>query len=155
MPTFQGDLVAPADTKIAIAVSRFNDTLTKLLLDGAITTLIRCGVAEEQITVAWVPGAYELPLACQTLAETETYDAVIALGCVIRGETPHFDYVCSTAASGVSRASLDTGVPIIFGVLTTDTLEQAMHRCGSKAGNKGADAALAAVDMLTLLKKLV
>lgn len=154
LDVIEGQLGALPGSKVAIAVSRFNDTFTKTLLDAAVTTLKRAGLNESDITVVWVPGAFELPLICQTLAETETYDAVIALGCVVRGATPHFDYVCSQAASGLLQAGLATGVPVIFGVVTTDTLEQAMERCGTKAGNKGADAAMTAIEMMSVLSQL-
>ena len=150
----EGGLAAEATTKIAIAVSRFNESFTKAMLESALNTLQRAGVTAENISVAWVPGAYELPITCQAFANTENYDAVIALGCVIRGATPHFDYVCSQAASGILQAGLSTRVPVIFGVVTTDTLEQAIERCGTKAGNKGADAAMAAIEMIAVLAQI-
>lgn len=143
-----------ATLRIAIAVSRFNDFFTRQLLQGALDTLTRHGVKEENIHVAWVPGAFELPLAAKTLAETGLYDAVVALGCVIRGATPHFEYVCSQAAAGLNRAALDTGVPVAFGVITADNLEQATERAGTKMGNKGIEAALAALEMAGLIKEI-
>lgn len=143
-----------AALRIAIAVSRFNDLFTRQLLQGALDTLTRHGVKEENIHVAWVPGAFELPLAAKTFAETGQYDAVVALGCVIRGATPHFEYVCSQAAAGLNRAALDTGVPVAFGVITADNLEQATERAGTKMGNKGIEAALAALEMAGLIKQI-
>jgi len=140
--------------RIALAVSRFNDFFTKELLGGARDCLARHGVPHEQLDVAWVPGSFELPLVARQLARTGRYAAVICLGTVIRGETSHYDLVCREAASGVAAVSRETGVPCIFGVVTTDTLEQAIHRAGSKAGNKGADAALAALEMADLLPRL-
>lgn len=138
------------DKRIAIAVSQFNETITEALLRGAINTLVAHDVHTDDITVVYVPGAFELPLACQKLADTRRYDAVIALGCVIRGATPHFDYVCAQAASGVASVGLNTSLPVIFGVLTTETIEQAIERSGTKAGNKGNDAAIAALDMISV-----
>ncbi len=140
--------------RVAVVASRFNDFITRSLLDGALDTLRRHGVADDAITVAWVPGAVEIPLVAQRIAANGAVDAVVTLGAVIRGATSHYDYVCSMVASGVQRASLDTGVPVIFGVLTTDTIEQAIERAGTKAGNKGAEAAAAAIEMATLLGKL-
>jgi len=148
--TLEGNLIGTAH-KVAIVVSRFNDHITKSLLESAIDTLVRHGVDEADITVAWVPGAFELPLMAQKLADT-TVDAVIALGCVIRGATPHFDYVCSQAANGLNQVGLTSGKPVIFGVLTTETIEQAVERAGTKAGNKGSDAALSAIEMVNLVK---
>lgn len=141
------------DLNVAIVVGRFNDFITKNLLDGAKGTLRSHGVQEENIDVAWVPGAFEIPLVAQELARG-SYDAVITLGLVIRGATPHFDYVCNEAAKGVAHASMETGKPVIFGVLTTDTIEQAIERAGTTSGNKGADAALAALEMADLMKQL-
>lgn len=149
--TFAGNLVG-AELTIGIVVARFNEFITDSLLDGAIGTLKRHGVREENIDVAWVPGAFEIPLAAKKM--TKSHDAVITLGAVIRGATPHFDYVCSEAAKGVSNVSLQTECPVIFGVLTTETVEQAIERAGSKAGNKGADAAVAAVEMANLVKEM-
>jgi 6,7-dimethyl-8-ribityllumazine synthase len=143
-----------SNLKIAIVTARFNDFITAKLLEGAVTTLKRHEVKLESITEVWVPGAFELPLTAQTLAETRQYDAVICLGAVIRGATTHYDYVCSQAASGIASAGLKTGVPVIFGVITTENLEQAIERAGSKAGNKGADAALAAIEMANVLRSI-
>ncbi|MFZ3579464.1 6,7-dimethyl-8-ribityllumazine synthase [Virgibacillus sp. DJP39] len=151
--TFEGNLVA-TDLTIGIVVGRFNEFITSKLLEGAFDTLKRHGVNEANIDVAWVPGAFELPLAANKLAMNEKYDAVITLGTVIRGATPHFDYVCGEAAKGVSQASIQSGKPVIFGVLTTDSIEQAIERAGTKAGNKGAEAAVSAIEMANLLKSL-
>lgn len=140
--------------RIGIVVGRFNDTITRRLLDGAHDALIRHGVAEDDITVAWVPGAVEIPVAAQAMARSGSYDAVLTLGAVIRGATSHYDSVCSMVASGVGRVALETGVPVIFGVLTTDTVEQALERSGTKAGNKGADAAAAGIEMASLMQQL-
>jgi len=139
--------------KIGIVVSRFNEIVSKPLLEGALSTLKKCGVDDKNCSVAWVPGAFEIPLAAQQLFKKKKVDAVIALGCVIRGATPHFDYVCSQVASGLNSVSLATEKPVGFGVLTTDTLEQAIDRSGAKSGNKGAEAALTVIEMLNLLNK--
>lgn len=149
----QGDF-AGKSRKFGIVISRFNEFISGKLLEGALDGLKRHGVADEDITVAWTPGAFEIPLIARKLAESKKFDAVIALGCVIRGATPHFDYVAGEAAKGVGQASMQTGVPIIFGVLTTDTIEQAIERAGTKSGNKGFDAAVAAIEMANLLRKL-
>lgn len=140
--------------KFGIAVSRFNAFITQHLLEGALDTLRRHGVEDDEITAVWAPGAYELPLVVKRMAESGKYDAVLALGCVIRGATPHFDYVAAEAAKGIGLVSLNSGVPVMFGVLTTDTIEQAVERAGTKAGNKGADAAMGALEMVNLLEKL-
>ena len=153
MKTIEGELQAKG-LKFAIIVSRFNDFITNKLLGGAVDALVRHGAAEQNISVIKVPGAFEIPLAAKIAAEKKTYDAVICLGTVIRGATPHFDYVAAEAAKGIAAASMDTGVPIAFGVLTTDTIEQAVERAGSKSGNKGWDAAMVAIEMAQLLKKL-
>jgi 6,7-dimethyl-8-ribityllumazine synthase len=153
LPTYEGRLDATG-MRVAIVAGRFNDLITKSLLDGATSTLRRHGLDEAGITVAWVPGAFEIPLAAERLAASGEFDAVICLGAVIRGATPHFDYVSGQCASGVNRASHKTGVPVIFGVLTTDTIEQAIERSGTKAGNKGNDAAIAAIEMVDLLRQL-
>ncbi|MFC2949546.1 6,7-dimethyl-8-ribityllumazine synthase [Virgibacillus sediminis] len=150
--TYEGNLVG-SDLRVGIVVARFNDFITSKLLDGAVDTLKRHGVPEENVEVAWVPGAFEIPLAAQKMAVGK-YDAVITLGTVIRGSTPHFDYVCNEAAKGVSQASSQSGKPVIFGVITTDTIEQAIERAGTKAGNKGAEAAVSAIEMANLLKQL-
>lgn len=151
--TYVGRLIG-TDVKIGIVVSRFNELITQKLLDGAVKTLQQYDVARENIHVVEVPGAYEIPLVAQKLAEKESIDAVITLGAVIRGETPHFDYVSAEVASGVTRVSLDCKKPVIFGVLTTDTIEQALARTGVKLGNKGSEAAVAAIEMVQVLKDL-
>lgn len=138
---------------IAIAAARFNSTIVERLVEGAVDGLQRSGVADDAITIARCPGAWELPLVCQKLA-AGSYDAVIALGCVIRGDTPHFDHVAGECSKGVSKVALDSGKPVIFGVLTTDTVDQAWNRAGIKAGNKGFESAMAAIEMINLLKKL-
>ncbi|MDH3707091.1 MAG: 6,7-dimethyl-8-ribityllumazine synthase [Acidimicrobiia bacterium] len=140
--------------RVGIVAGRFNDAIVRNLVDGAADTLIRHGVGDDDIQLIWVPGAFEIPHATRMLAASGTVDAVICLGAVIRGATPHFDYVAGECASGVSRVVTDTGVPCIFGVLTTDTIEQALERAGTKAGNKGADAAVAAIEMANLTKLL-
>jgi len=134
-----------------IVVSRFNDFITKKLLDSCIDTLVRHGGKDEDVDVAWVPGAFEVPLVAQKMAGSKKYDAIICLGTVIRGETPHFDYVSSEVAKGVAKVGLDTNMPVIFGVITADNLEQAIKRAGSKEGNKGKDAAISAIEMVNLL----
>ena len=140
--------------RFALVASRFNDFITSKLLEGAIDTLKRHGCAEDNITVVWVPGAFETPLARRKLAASGKFDAVVALGAVIRGATSHFDYVAAEVSKGIAQVSLDSGVPVIFGVLTTDTIEQAIERAGTKAGNKGADSALAAIEMVSLLGEI-
>ncbi|WP_419791434.1 6,7-dimethyl-8-ribityllumazine synthase [Staphylococcus chromogenes] len=149
---FEGPLIGEG-LKIGIVVSRFNDFITGRLVDGAFDALIRHQVKEEDIDIAYVPGAFELPLVAKKMAQTGNYDAVITLGCVIRGATSHYDYVCNEAAKGIAKASEDTGVPVIFGVLTTENIEQAIERAGTKAGNKGAEVAVGAIEMANLLKK--
>jgi 6,7-dimethyl-8-ribityllumazine synthase len=153
MPTYEGRLDAKG-LRIALLASRFNETITKSLLEGALSALRRHGLDDASITVAWVPGAFELPMAAKRLADSGEFDAIVCLGAVIRGATSHYDYVCSQAASGIARVSLDTGVPVIFGVLTTETIEQAIERSGTKAGNKGFDSAVAAIEMADLLRQL-
>ncbi|MRG87305.1 6,7-dimethyl-8-ribityllumazine synthase [Salinibacillus xinjiangensis] len=150
---FEGSLVG-TDLKVGIVVGRFNEFITSKLLEGAENTLKRHGVKEDNIDIAWVPGAFEIPLIAQKMANSNQYDAVIALGTVIRGSTPHFDYVCNEAAKGISSASLQSGKPVIFGVLTTDTIEQAIERAGTKAGNKGSETAVGAIEMAQLVKQL-
>ena len=147
---YSGKLIAEG-LKFGIIVGRFNEFIGGKLLEGAKDTLMRHGVDEMDIDVAWVPGAYEIPLAAKRMARTQKYDAVITLGAVIRGATPHFDYVSGEVAKGVAHVSLDENLPVIFGVLTTDTIEQAIERAGTKAGNKGADAAITAIEMANLL----
>ncbi|HEY8342415.1 MAG TPA: 6,7-dimethyl-8-ribityllumazine synthase [Calditerricola sp.] len=149
----EGNLVGTG-LSFAIVVSRFNEFITAKLLGGALDALKRHGVAEEAVDVVWVPGAFEIPLVARKLAERGKYDAVICLGTVIRGATPHFDYVCAEAAKGIAQAAMQTGVPVIFGVLTTDTIEQAVERAGTKAGNKGWEAAVAAIEMANLMRRL-
>lgn len=137
-----------------LVASRFNEFITRKLIDGAIDTLKRHDVAEENITVAWVPGAFEIPFLAKKMAASGQFDAVIALGCVIRGATPHFDYIAAEVSKGVAHAGLETGVPVLFGVLTTESIEQAIERAGTKAGNKGSDAAMGAIEMVNLLGRL-
>jgi 6,7-dimethyl-8-ribityllumazine synthase len=153
MKVIQGDLQAKG-LKFAVIVSRFNDFITGKLLDGAVDGLLRHGAKDEDIDVIKVPGAFEIPLAAKKVAEKGAYNAVICLGTVIRGATPHFDYVASEVSKGVASVSLETGVPIAFGVLTTDTIEQAVERAGTKSGNKGFDAAVTAIEMAQVFKKL-
>ena len=140
--------------RIGIVVSRFNEFITSKLLGGALDTLKRHGVNDDDITVAWAPGAFEVPLVAKHMAQSGKYNAVLALGCIIRGATPHFDYVAAEAAKGIGHVMLDTGVPVLFGVLTTDSIEQAIERAGTKSGNKGADAAMGALEMANLLEQL-
>jgi 6,7-dimethyl-8-ribityllumazine synthase len=152
MKIYEGKLVAH-NLKFGIIVGRFNEFIGGKLLSGALDGLKRHGVEEEDIEIAWVPGAFEIPLAAKKMAKTENYDAVICLGAVIRGATPHFDYVSSEVSKGIASVSLETGIPVIFGVLTTDTIEQAIERAGTKAGNKGYDAAVTAIEMANLLSQ--
>ncbi|ACX53058.1 6,7-dimethyl-8-ribityllumazine synthase [Ammonifex degensii KC4] len=154
MPRFLEGKLLGEGLKFALVVGRFNEFITQKLLDGALDALYRHGVAEENIVVAWVPGAFEIPLVARRLAASGKYDAVICLGTIIRGATPHFDYVAAEAAKGVARAALDTGVPVIFGIITADNLEQAIERAGSKAGNKGFAAAMSAIEMANLMRQL-
>jgi 6,7-dimethyl-8-ribityllumazine synthase len=151
--TLQGDLIA-RDLRVAIVASRFNDAIVEHLIRGAVDTLLRHGASEKQIEVIRVPGAFDLPLIVKKVASSKRCDAVVALGAVIRGATPHFDLVAGQCAAGLARAQEETGVPVAFGVLTTDTIEQAMERAGTKAGNKGADAALCALELANLLRRL-
>ena len=150
---FEGKLVGK-NLKVAIVVSRFNDFITGRLLEGAKDTLSRHEVEEEQIDVAYVPGAFEIPLVAKKLARKGDYDAVITLGCVIRGATSHYDYVCNEVAKGVSKANEVSEVPVIFGILTTESIEQAVERAGTKAGNKGSEAAVSAIEMANLIKQI-
>ena len=149
----QGDLLA-RDLRFALIASRFNDSIVENLVRGAIDTLLRHGASEKQIELIRVPGAFDLPLIVRRAAASRRFDAVIALGAVIRGATPHFDLVAGQCAAGLARASEETGVPVAFGVLTTDTIEQAVERSGTKAGNKGVDAALAALELANLLRRM-
>lgn len=151
--TSEGNLVGEG-LKIGIVVARFNGLITTRLLDGAKDALKRHGVKEEDVSLAFVPGAFELPLVAKKMAMSQKYDAVITLGAVIRGATPHFDYVCNEAAKGIAQASYQSEVPVIFGVLTTETIEQAIERAGTKAGNKGWEAATSAIEMANLLKQV-
>ena len=153
MKKYEGDLQAKG-LKFAIIISRFNEFITGKLLDGAVDALVRHGASEQNIDIIKVPGSFELPLAAKIIAGKKSCDAVICIGTVIRGATPHFDYVAAEAAKGIATASMDTGVPIAFGVLTTDTIEQAIERAGTKSGNKGWDAALVAIEMAQLFKKI-
>jgi 6,7-dimethyl-8-ribityllumazine synthase len=151
--TLNGDLLA-RDLRFAIVAARFNDMIVDSLIRGAVDALLRHGATEKQVELIRVPGAYDLPFVVRRVATSKRYDAIIALGAVIRGATPHFDHVAGQCASGLARVADDTGVPVAFGVLTTDTIEQAIERAGTKAGNKGADAALCALELANLLKRL-
>jgi 6,7-dimethyl-8-ribityllumazine synthase len=153
MSTYEGKLLAEG-LRFAIVASRFNELIVRRLLGGALDALKRHGAAEESIDTAWVPGGFELPLVAGKLADSGKYDAVICLGAIIRGATPHFEFVASEAAKGIAQVALRTGMPVIYGVLTADTIEQAIERAGTKAGNRGADAALAAIEMANLLREL-
>lgn len=150
---YEGKLVGEG-INVGIVVGRFNEFISSKLLDGAMDSLKRHGVNEENINIAWVPGSYEIPLTAQKMANSGKYDGVICLGAVIRGETPHFDYVSAEVAKGVAKVGLDTEKPVIFGVLTTDTIEQAIERAGTKAGNKGFEAATSLIEMVNLFKKI-
>ncbi len=151
MKKFEGKLDAKG-LKMNIIVGRFNEFLGSKLLSGAVDALTRHGMEEKDIAVTWVPGAFEMPLVAKRIAKSGNYDAVITLGAVIRGDTPHFEYVASEVTKGIANVSLETGVPVIYGVLTTDTIEQAIERSGTKSGNKGFDAALSAIEMANLMK---
>lgn len=153
MATFEGDLIGTG-LKVGIVVSRFNELLSTRLLGGAQDALTRHGVSADDVDVAWVPGGFEIPLVAQKLAASGRYHAVIALGVIIRGGTPHFEYVAAEASKGIAKASMDTGVPVLFGMITADTIEQAVERAGTKAGNKGWDAALSAIEMANLVKAI-
>ena len=150
----EGKLVATEGMKVAIVASRFNEIIVNKLLGGAVDGLVRHGVDENNITAVWVPGAFEIPIAADKLAKSGKYDAVICVGAVIRGDTTHYDYVCNEVSKGVAHVSLNTGVPVLFGVITPENIEQAIARAGSKAGNKGYDCALSAIEMVNLLKQL-
>ena len=153
MNILEGKVIA-GDIRIGIVVARFNEIITSKLLSGAEDALVRHGVKEENIDTAWVPGAFEIPLIAKKMAESGRYDAVIALGSVIRGATSHYDYVCSEVSKGVANVALQSGVPVMFGVLTTENIEQAVERAGSKAGNKGAECATGAIEMINLIRQL-
>ncbi len=143
-----------AGKNFGLIASRFNDFMTKELVSGCIDTLARHGVEDKDITVTWVPGAFELPLVAQKMAKAKTFDALICLGTVIRGATPHFDYIAAEVAKGIAKVSLDSGLPVIFGIITADSIEQAVERAGSKDGNKGRDAALSALEMVNLTRQI-
>ena len=153
MKIYEGKLVSEG-IRVGIVAARFNEFIVSKLLSGCEDGLLRHGVRSEDIAVAWVPGAFEIPLAAQAMAKSGKYDAVIALGAVIRGATSHYDYVCAEVSKGVANVSLNTGVPVLFGVLTTDTIEQAIERAGTKAGNKGAECAQGAIEMVNLIRAL-
>ena len=153
MSTFEGKFDG-RDVKIAIVAGRFNEFITSKLVGGALDVLKRNDVSEENIDIAWVPGAFEIPLIAKNLANTQKYDAIITLGAVIKGSTPHFDYVCAEVSKGVAQISLQSELPVIFGVLTTNNIEEASERAGTKAGNKGADAAFSAIEMINLIKEI-
>lgn len=153
MNILEGNLISK-EAKIGIVVSRFNEFITGKLLSGAVDTLLRHGVDDENISVAWVPGAFEIPLISKKMAETGKYDAIICLGAIIRGSTSHYELVCNEAAKGVAQVSLETGVPVLFGIITTENIEQAIERAGSKAGNKGSECAEGAIEMINLCKRI-
>lgn len=153
MKTFEGNLIAQ-ELRIGIIAARFNEFITSKLLSGALDALRRHGALEENIELAWVPGAFEIPLVAQTMANSKKYDAVICLGAVIRGATPHFDLVSNEVSKGIAQVGLQSGIPVIFGVLSTDSIEQAIERAGTKAGNKGFDAAMTAIETANLLKSI-
>lgn len=153
MRIIEGNLVAEG-IKVGIVAGRFNEFIVSKLLGGALDGLKRHGVLEENIEIAWVPGAFEIPLVAKKMAKNEKYDAIICLGAVIKGATPHFDYVCAEASKGIASVSLDTEKPVVFGILTTDTIEQAIERAGTKAGNKGYDSAVTAIEMVNLLNNI-
>ncbi|SHN84452.1 6,7-dimethyl-8-ribityllumazine synthase [Desulfitobacterium chlororespirans] len=153
MMTYEGKLIAEG-LKFGIVAARFNEFITNKLVGGALDALLRHGVAESDIEIAWVPGAFEIPLVAQKMAETKKYDAIICLGAVIRGATPHFDFVSAEVSKGVAHVGLEAKLPVVFGVLTTDTIEQAIERAGTKAGNKGFDSAITAIETVNLLKMI-
>lgn len=153
MTVFEGKLVG-AGLKFGIVVSRFNEFISQRLLDGALDTLRRHDVEDQGIDIAWVPGAFEMPVAAQEMAATGRYDAIICIGAVIRGGTPHFEYVASESAKGIAHVSLSNSLPVAFGIITADTIEQAVERAGTKSGNKGADAAISAIEMANLMRSL-
>ena len=150
----EGKVVGKKGMKAAIVAARFNEIIVNKLLGGAVDGLVRHGVEEENITAAWVPGAFEIPLVAERLAKSGKYDAVICVGAVIRGDTSHYDYVCNEVSKGIATVGLQTGVPVLFGVVTTENIEQAIARAGSKAGNKGYDCALSAIEMVNLLNQI-
>ena len=150
---FEGMLLGK-DLKFGLVASRFNEFITKKLLEGAEDALLRHDVNKEDIEITWVPGSFEIPLIAKKLAQTKRYDAVICLGAVIRGDTPHFEYIAAEVTKGIAKVSLDTGLPVIYGIITADTLEQAIERAGTKAGNKGFEAAMNAIEMVNLVKSI-
>jgi len=150
----EGNVVAKEGLKVGIVASRFNEIITNKLLGGAIDGLVRHGVEDRNITTAWVPGAFEIPLIAKKMAKSGKYDAIICVGAVIRGDTTHYDYVCNEVSKGIAQVGLETGVPVLFGIVTTENIEQAIHRAGSKSGNKGYDCALSAIEMVNLLEQL-
>ncbi|MBQ2576062.1 MAG: 6,7-dimethyl-8-ribityllumazine synthase [Lachnospiraceae bacterium] len=150
----EGKVVADENMRVAIVASRFNEIIVNKLLGGAVDGLVRHGVAEDHITAAWVPGAFEIPLTAQKLAASGKYDAVICVGAVIRGQTSHYDYVCNEVSKGIAQVSLNSNIPVLFGIVTTENIEQAIARAGSKAGNKGYDCALSAIEMVNLLHQI-
>lgn len=154
MNLLEGKLVAKKDMKVGIVASRFNEIIVNKLVGGAVDGLVRHGVEDANISTAWVPGAFEIPLIAQKMAASGKYDAVIAVGAVIRGSTSHYDYVCNEVSKGVAQVGLSTGVPVLFGIVTTENIEQAIERAGSKAGNKGYDCALSAIEMVNLIDEL-
>lgn len=153
MKTFEGNLVSK-DIRVGIVAARFNEFITSKLISGAMDGLVRHNVNEDNVHIAWVPGAFEIPLIASKMAKSGNYDAVICLGAVIRGATSHYDYVCNEVSKGIAAISLETGVPVMFGVVTTDNIEQAIERAGTKAGNKGYDCALGAIEMVNLLRSI-
>ena len=150
----EGKVVAPEGMRVGIVASRFNSFIVNKLLEGAVDGLVRHGVAEENISACWVPGAFEIPLAAQKMAQSDKDDAVICVGAVIRGSTSHYEYVCAEVSKGIAAVGLQTGKPVLFGVITTENIEQAIERSGSKAGNKGYDCALSAIEMVNVLKQI-
>ena len=150
----EGKVVAPEGMRVGIVASRFNSFIVEKLLEGAVDGLVRHGVEENNITACWVPGAFEIPLTAQKMAQSNKYDAVICVGAVIRGSTSHYDYVCNEVSKGIAAVGLQTGKPVLFGVITTENIEQAIERAGSKAGNKGYDCALAAIEMVNVLTQI-
>lgn len=154
MNTLEGMLVAKEGMKVGIVVARFNEFITNKLLGGAVDGLTRHGVADENITTAWVPGAFEIPLIAEKMAKSGKYDAIICLGAVIRGATNHYDYVCNEVSKGVAQVGLQAEIPVLFGVVTTENIEQAIERAGTKAGNKGYDCALSAIEMANLIQQI-
>lgn len=150
----EGKVVAPEGMKVGIVAARFNEIIVNKLLGGAVDGLVRHGVEEDNITVAWVPGAFEIPVVASKMAESGKYDAVICVGAVIRGDTSHYDYVCNEVSKGIAQVGLQTKIPVLFGVVTTENIEQAIARAGSKAGNKGYDCALSAIEMVNLMNQM-